>query len=290
MDALRPEAQLEVRADRLRRVFFWAAWPLSMRIGAILLLVYVLVAILSPWIQTSNPTELNPGATGQPPSSSYPFGTDSLGYDVFSRVVAATRLDLMLAVGGVAISLVVGVVLGIAAGFGGRWLDEVIMRLSDALQGFPRFVLAIAVAYGIGASVAAIIVATAILNIPAYTRLVRSSVRSLRRAEFVVAARSIGNGRMRIAFRHILPNAMGPVLVQTSLQPAWVILEAAGLSFIGLGIQRPRPEWGLMLSMAVSEFFHGYWWTYVFPGLALSGAVVAFNLFGEGIERLSRDA
>jgi peptide/nickel transport system permease protein len=95
---------------------------------------------------------------------------------------------------------------------------------------------------------------------------------------------------MRIAFRHILPNAMGPVLVQTSLQPAWVILEAAGLSFIGLGIQRPRPEWGLMLSMAVSEFFHGYWWTYVFPGLALSGAVVAFNLFGEGIERLSRDA
>jgi peptide/nickel transport system permease protein len=262
--------------------------PRSLYLGLALITMCFLVAIFSPLLQTHDPLELNVLETGLPPSTSHYFGTDSLGYDVYSRVIAAAKLDLFIAVVAVTCSLLIGMILGIAAGVGRRWMDEGIMRCIDAIQGFPRFILAIAVAYGIGAGIGAIIVATVILNVPSYTRLLRASIRSIKASDYIVAAEAIGNSRVRVIWRHVLPNAMGPIGVQASLQPGWVIVEAAGLSFIGLGVQRPTAEWGLMLSDAVQEFFQGYWWTYVFPGLALFIAVVAFNLTGEGLGDLRR--
>jgi peptide/nickel transport system permease protein len=272
------------RPGELATSSIWRARPpLSLYLGLVGVALYAAVALVGPLLQTHPPTRLDPRAIGLAPSGGHYFGTDSLGYDVYSRVIAATRLDLLIVVSSVGCSLAIALVLGLAAGFGPSWLDELIMRCMDAIQGFPRFVLAIAVAYGIGAGVLAIIVATVVLNVPSYVRLLRASIRSIRASDYVVAARVIGNSRTRVAWRHILPNAIGPLGVQASLQPGWVIAEAAGLSFIGVGIQRPTAEWGLMLSDAVTQFFQGYWWTYIFPGLALFGAIVAFNLAAEGV-------
>ncbi|MEO1551591.1 MAG: ABC transporter permease, partial [Pseudomonadota bacterium] len=179
----------------------------------------------------------------QPPSWGHPFGTDHLGRDVFSRVIVATRLDMAISIGAVALSFVAGAILGCAAGYWGGWLDAVVSRGLDMIMAFPLFVLAMGIVAALGNSVENVIYATAVINTPFYARVVRTEVNIRREAGFVQAAKLAGNSDLRIVALHIFPNALPPMMVQVSLNMGWAVLNAAGLSFIGLGVRPPTPEW-----------------------------------------------
>src|SRR5262249_39394301 len=170
------------------------------------------------------------------------------------------------------------------SGFVGGWSDEVTMRGMDILQAFPRFIFAMGVAFALGPGLTTVIIATATLNIPGYARLMRGQIQSLKRSQFARAAVSIGNPPWRVLFRHLLPNCLGPILVMSTLQCGWAILEAAGLSFIGLGVPVPTAEWGVMINMGLQDFLQGHWWSYTFPGLAIAITVLGFNLVGDGLD------
>lgn len=254
-------------------------------VGALIVGVVVLLAIFGPWIAPHAPNAIDFANKLQSPSPSHPFGTDELGQDVFSRVIVAARLDLATVLAGVAISLTVGVVIGAVAGFRGGFVDSLLMRSQDVLQAFPPFVFAMAVAFSLGAGVRSIIVATAVVNVPGYARLTRNLMLSLKHADFAMAARGVGNGPLRLIFRHLLPNMVAPLLVLATLQCGWVLLDAAGLSFLGLGVPVPRAEWGVMISQGLQQFLTGAWWTYVFPGLAIAITVLGFMLLGDGLQQ-----
>ena len=158
------------------------------------------------------------------------------------------------------------------------------MRLQDVLQAFPRFVFAMAVAWAMGPGVVTVIVATATINVPGYARLMRNMMLTAKESEYALAALSVGNTRLRLLWRHLLPNTLVPIIVVSTLQCGWAILEAAGLSFIGLGVRVPRAEWGVMISMGLQDFLNGHWWIYTFPGLAIAFTVLGFNLLGDGLQ------
>jgi peptide/nickel transport system permease protein len=218
-----------------------------------------------------------------PPSRAHPFGTDQLGRDILSRVIVASRLDLGMAVFAVALSFVVGTALGAVAGYAGGWTDRAIGRVFDTIMAFPLFVLAMGIVAALGNSVGNIVIATAIINLPFYGRYARAEVNLRRDAPYVEAARMGGNGDLRVVASHIVPNILPPMMVQASLNMGWAILNAAGLSFIGLGVRPPAAEWGIMVSEGAAFIFSGEWWTFVFPGLALVLAVFCFNLLGDGL-------
>jgi peptide/nickel transport system permease protein len=190
----------------------------------------------------------------------------------------------MIAVSAVLISMAIGVTLGAISGFLGRWVDELVMRSQDVLQAFPRFVFAMAIAWAIGPGVFTVVVATAAINVPGYARLMRNLMLSVKESQFAAAAVAVGNPRFRLLWRHLLPNCMVPIIVVSTLQCGWAILEAAGLSFIGLGVRVPRAEWGVMISMGLQDFLQGHWWIYTFPGLAIAFTVLGFNLLGDGLQ------
>jgi peptide/nickel transport system permease protein len=252
--------------------------------GAIIVGIVVLAAIVAPEITPYPPYKIDLNAIAQPPSWAHPFGTDQYGLDVFSRVLVAARLDLEIALSAVAVSMCIGVLLGAIAGFLGRWTDEVIMRSQDVLQAFPRFVFAMAIAFAMGPGVSTVIVATAAINVPGYARLMRNLMLSAKESEYALAAVGVGNTRYRLLWRHLLPNTLVPIIVVSTLQCGWAILEAAGLSFIGLGVRVPRAEWGVMVSMGLQDFLNGHWWIYTFPGLAIAVTVLGFNLLGDGLQ------
>jgi peptide/nickel transport system permease protein len=252
--------------------------------GAIIVGIVVLAAIVAPEITPYPPYKIDLEATAQPPSWAHPFGTDQYGLDVFSRVLVAARLDLEIALSAVAVSMCIGVLLGAIAGFLGRWTDELIMRSQDVLQAFPRFVFAMAIAFAMGPGVTTVIVATAAINVPGYARLMRNLMLSAKESEYALAAVGVGNTRYRLLWRHLLPNTLVPIIVVSTLQCGWAILEAAGLSFIGLGVRVPRAEWGVMVSMGLQDFLNGHWWIYTFPGLAIAVTVLGFNLLGDGLQ------
>jgi peptide/nickel transport system permease protein len=252
--------------------------------GAIIVGIVVLAAIVAPEITPYPPSKIDLNAIAQPPSWAHPFGTDQYGLDVFSRVLVAARLDLEIALSAVAVSMCIGVLLGAIAGFLGRWTDEVIMRSQDVLQAFPRFVFAMAIAFAMGPGVSTVIVATAAINVPGYARLMRNLMLSAKESEYALAAVGVGNTRYRLLWRHLLPNTLVPIIVVSTLQCGWAILEAAGLSFIGLGVRVPRAEWGVMVSMGLQDFLNGHWWIYTFPGLAIAVTVLGFNLLGDGLQ------
>lgn len=230
-----------------------------------------------------DPLATNAANALQPPSTEHWFGTDALGRDVFSRVVVATRLDLTISVLAVAISFVIGSVLGAVAGYWGGWIDAVLNRILDTIMAFPLFVLAMGIVAALGNSVENIIYATALINIPFYARLVRAEVNIRREAGFALAARLSGNSHLRTLAFHIYPNALPPMMVQVSLNMGWAILNAAGLSFIGLGVRPPTPEWGIMVAEGANYIISGHWWVALFPGLWLLLAVFTFNLMGDGL-------
>jgi len=244
----------------------------------------VLAAVFGPLIAPFDPYHVDINAAALPPSLAHPFGTDQYGEDLLTRVMVAARLDLLMAGSAVLLSMAVGVTLGAVSGFFGRWLDEGVMRSQDVLQAFPRFVFAMAVAWAMGPGIITVIVATATINVPGYARLMRNLMISVKESQFALAAVAVGNPRLRILWRHLLPNCLTPIIVVATLQCGWAILEAAGLSFIGLGVRVPQAEWGVMIAMGLQDFLQGHWWIYTFPGLAIAVAVLGFNLFGDGLQ------
>ncbi len=244
---------------------------------------FLLQAFFGAMLVPHDPLATNAANALQPPNWKHWFGTDSLGRDVFSRVVVATRLDLTISVLAVAISFVIGSVLGAVAGYWGGWIDAVLNRMLDTIMAFPLFVLAMGIVAALGNTIENIIYATALINIPFYARLVRAEVNIRREAGFALAARLSGNSHFRTLAFHIFPNALPPMMVQVSLNMGWAILNAAGLSFIGLGVRPPTPEWGIMVAEGANYIISGHWWVALFPGLWLMLAVFTFNLMGDGL-------
>lgn len=242
----------------------------------------IVCAILGPALVPHDPLA-SVGEILQPPSLAHWFGTDQLGRDVFSRVIVATRLDLMISVGAVALSFVAGSILGSIAGYWGGWYDAAISRGLDMIMAFPLFVLAMGIVAALGNTVENVIYATAVINTPFYARVVRAEVNIRRDAGFVQAAKLAGNSDLRVLAMHIFPNALPPMMVQVSLNLGWAVLNAAGLSFIGLGVRPPTPEWGIMVAEGAGYIISGEWWLAVFPGLWLMLAVFTFNLLGDGL-------
>lgn len=248
--------------------------------------VIVLLALFGPWLAPYDPLATDAVNALQPPSLAHPFGTDHLGRDVLSRVIVATRLDLGIAISAVALSFFIGSALGCAAGFWGGWTDRIVGRVTDTIMAFPLFVLAMGVVAALGNSVENIIYATAVINLPFYARVARSETSLRRNAGFVQAARLCGNSDLRILATQIFPNILPPMMVQISLNMGWAILNAAGLSFIGLGVRPPDAEWGIMVAEGATYVISGEWWLALFPGGALMLAVFCFNLLGDGLRDL----
>ena len=243
----------------------------------------IFLAICGPWITPYDPLATNASNTLKPPSWAHLFGTDHLGRDVYSRVIAATQLDLCIAISAVALSFIIGCALGCSAGFWGGWTDRVVGRLSDTIMAFPLFVLAMGIVAAMGNTVENIIYATAIINLPFYTRVARAETSVRRNAGYVHAARLCGSRDIRILATQVFPNILPPMMVQISLNMGWAILNAAGLSFIGLGVRPPDAEWGIMVAEGANYIVSGEWWLAIFPGAALMTAVFCFNLLGDGL-------
>jgi peptide/nickel transport system permease protein len=248
-----------------------------------LLMLLVMCAVFGPWIAPYDPLASDTAAALQAPSRAHWFGTDQLGRDILSRVMVAARLDLSIAIFSVALVFAVGGLAGIAAGFFGGWTDRIVGRIADTIMAFPLFVLAMGIVAALGNTVGNIILATAIINFPLYARLARTEANVRRNAGYVQAARLTGNTDWRIVLTSILPNILPIMMVQMSLTMGYAILNAAGLSFIGLGVRPPTPEWGIMVAEGASFIVSGEWWIALFPGLALMTAVFCFNLIGDGL-------
>jgi peptide/nickel transport system permease protein len=251
-----------------------------------LFLLIALCALIGPTIVPFDPLASDTAAALHAPSLRHWFGTDQLGRDIFSRVVVATRLDFVIAITSVALVFALGGFAGIAAGYFLGWTDRIVGRISDTIMAFPLFVLAMGIVAALGNTVTNIVIATAIINFPLYVRVARAEANVRREAGFVQAARLSGNGDFRILLAHILPNIMPIMMVQISLTMGYAILNAAGLSFIGLGVRAPTPEWGIMVAEGASNIISGEWWIALFPGAALMIAVFCFNLLGDGLRDL----
>lgn len=251
-------------------------------IGGLIVGTFVAAAIFAPALAPYDPTQGKLGDRLQAPSWQHLLGTDELGRDLFSRIIYGARISLEIQVVSVALALVIGVVLGVLSGYYGRLLDTLIMRLMDILLAFPGIFLAIAIIAALGTGLTNLMLAAGIYSVPQFARIVRGSVLSLKEKEFVEAARAAGESDPAIIFRYLLPNAMAPIIVQTTLRMATVLLTASGLSFLGLGVQPPTPEWGAMLSNARSYLIVAPHVATI-PGLAIMIVVVGFNLFGDGL-------
>jgi len=243
----------------------------------------VLVALLAPSLVPHDPLATNAAHSVEPPSAQFWFGTDEVGRDVFSRTMVATQLDLGIALSAVAISFAIGSVLGAACGFFGGWLDRITARLVDTLMAFPLFLLAMAIISVLGNSTANVVYATALVNLPFYIRMARAEAAKLRGSGYIEAARLAGMGPAQLLTAHVYPNILPPIMVQISLNLGWAILNAAGLSFIGLGVRPPVAEWGIMVADGASLIVSGAWWVSLFPGVALMLTVLCFNLIGDGL-------
>ena len=248
-----------------------------------LFLLIVFLALFGPWLAPYDPLATDAALNLKPPSWAHPFGTDHLGRDVFSRVIVATRLDMGIALSAVILSFGIGSALGCAAGFWGGWTDRIVGRFTDTIMAFPLFVLAMGIVAAMGNTVANIIYATAIINLPFYARVARAEAGIRRNAGYVSAARLCGSSDARILATQIFPNILPPMMVQLSLNMGWAILNAAGLSFIGLGVRPPAAEWGIMVAEGATYIVSGEWWLALFPGAALMLAVFCFNLMGDGL-------
>ena len=222
------------------------------------------------------------GSLDQPP---HWFGTDASGFDLFSRVISAPRVDLTIALAANGLSLLIGVFLGLIAGYFRNILTECLMRVSDVLQSFPVFISAMILVALAGRSTVNIVIALALLYTPIYIRLTRAEVLSQRVRGYVEAARAMGNSEIAVALRHVLPNSLAPALIQSSVTIGFAILLTAGLSFVGAGVRPPAPEWGLMISSGANQIILGEWWPSVFPGVAISLTVFGFAILGNALER-----
>jgi peptide/nickel transport system permease protein len=255
------------------------------RAGAIIVAVFLLLTVAAPLIAPHDPYEQDLAATLAAPSWVHPFGTDQYGRDVLSRVIYGSRTALLSIVVVDCIALVVGSALGLVAGYFGGRVDSVIMRIVDVLLAFPYLLLAMIIVAALGPSLTNSMIAIGIVYTPQYARVIRGQVLSVRTTEFVLAAHAIGSSRLRVMLRHILPNSFTPSLVMATMQAGAVVVETAGLSFLGLGAQPPSPDWGAVLADGHSYFLSA-WWIATFPGLAIFAVVIGFNLLGDALRDL----
>ena len=250
--------------------------------GGILIIIYVTCALLAPVLFTGNPSAPNLMSSLETPSVKDPLGTDELGRSILGRIIYGSRISLLIAVGVVSVGMIIGIPLGLVSGYYRGKVDFSIQRVTDTMLAFPGFLLALAFVAVLGVGLKNTVTAIGISMVPLYIRLVRGCVLSVREEVYVEAARAVGTRDAVILIRHILPNVMVPIIVQTSLSMGTAILFAAGLGFLGIGVQPPTPEWGTMLGSARSYLFHAPH-VATFPGIAIFLAVLSFNLLGDGL-------
>lgn len=251
-------------------------------VGIVIIVALFLLGTIGGLV-LADPLHTDAGSALLPPSADHWFGTDRYGRDVLSRTVAAIRIDIFIGVVVAILSMTAGTLTGLLAGYVGGILDEVIMRVVDVLLAFPSFVLAIILVAVLGDSVPNVLLAVAIGFLPYFVRLTRVEVLRERELDYMTAARVVGNSRARIALRHLLPNVIGPSLVQATLVSGWAILNASGLAFLGIGIRPPTPEWGVMVAEGANDIITGQWWTSLAPGAMILVAVMAFHLVGDDL-------
>ena len=255
-------------------------------IGGFLAFGSILLAVFGPLIAPYPPMEASPGQQLLAPSREHWFGTDDVGMDVFSRVIAAPRIDLGIALSATVLALAIGTAIGGIAGYFRTWWSEMIMRISDLIQSFPVFILAMVLVTITGQEIWIVVAVIAFVNVPLYVRLIRAELLSLRERTFVEAAIVLGVPPLRIIRRHLIPNVIGIIINQASITMGVAMLLTAGLSFVGAGVRVPTPEWGLMIATGAPSIVTGEWWPSVFPGVALSLSVFGFALFGDGVARM----
>lgn len=286
------ETALKVESDRIddtaglrpRSKWLWARYLWRDKkavLGLVFLIVMTLGALFAPYVATHDPTDHTPDFL-EPPSARHLFGTDDLGRDLFSRIVYGARISLFVGVSTVAVSSVVGIVLGLLSGYYGGWLDMLIMRYIDLQWAFPNFIIAVYLVAVFGTGLANVTIAITLAFLDDFARVVRAMVLSIREEEYVVAARAIGASNARIQLRHIMPNTVAPVIVQATVSISYAILGEAGLSFLGLGVKPATPTWGLILSDSRTFISRG-WWLAIFPGLAITLTVLSINFFGDAL-------
>lgn len=272
-------------APKSRRLFAWNNVRRHPRflIGGAFIAFLILIAIAAPLIVRTDPKVSHPADAIARPSAQHLMGTDDLGRDVLGRVIYGARVSLAVGIIAVSIGLTIGMTLGMTAGYRGGWTDLLILRVIDALLAFPGLLLAIAITSALGPNLRNTMIAIGVVAIPVYTRLTRGQVLQTKEREYVEAARTVGASQTRIAFKHILPNILNPLIVQASLSVAFAILAEASLSFLGLGAQPPTPTWGSDINHARAYLSNGFWWMSIGPGVAILLTVFSFNLLGDSI-------
>ena len=264
-----------------------ARWPASLRIGASIVLLWLLAAIFAPWLSSADPNALDLQNVLQPPGGEWWMGTDHVGRDIFTRVIYSARVDLWIGVLGVLAPLLIGVTIGLFAGYFGGLLDAFFMRVVDITLAFPFLILVLAIVAMLGPGIGNFIIALALVAWVSYARLIRADVIVIRNSEYVQAARTLGFSNRVIIFRHILPNAISPVVVYAMTDMVMVVLAGASLGFIGLGVQPPTAEWGAMIADG-QAYISEAWWISFFPGLAAVSFGVGLSLIGDGLARMLR--
>ena len=269
--------------SRLGKIWYTLGQSKSLAIGVTIVGLFILVAFTAKFIVTHDPNEVLSGPILTAPGTDHWFGTDRVGSDVFSKTVAASALDLRITVAAVGVALVSGVAIGTVAGYFGGVMDLLLLRGLEILQSIPTLLLAMMVVVAIGPGEFNVVVVLAFLGMPYYARLVRAEILSKRTWEFAEAARMVGGSSWRVAFRHLLPNSLSPVLAYASVNAAWVVLVTAALGFLGIGIEPGTAEWGSMISRGQTQVITGEWWVTVFPGIAVLMLTAGFYLLGDGI-------
>lgn len=276
------------RFENVRRgVYRFRRNPLSM-IGLVLLIFILIIALIAPYIvpfPEDAAGRIRATARLTAPNETFYFGTDHVGRDIFSRVLMGTGLALQVGVVIIVLATTIGVTVGAIAGYFGGWVDDLLMRITDIFLTVPALILAIAVTAALGKGITNVMIGIALVWWPGFARLTRSLVLSLREEPFVEAARGIGAGSLRVLFRHVLPNALSPIIVKMSTDFGFAVLNAAALGFIGLGAQPPTPEWGAMINDG-RAYFPQRWWVATFPGMAIFVLVFSWNLLGDGLRDL----
>ncbi|BBU30839.1 ABC transporter permease [Burkholderia sp. THE68] len=272
------------------RLFSDLRFSAGLTTGCLLLGLQIVLIAFAPWISPYSPVDADPLNVLKAPSWQHWFGTDVSGMDILSRVIYATRINLLISITAVAGAFVIGVPVGLLIGFYRNAVSTLVMRVFDFIQSFPVFVIGMALVSVMGQEIWNVAIVLAVLFVPMFARLIRGEVLSLRDRPFISAARCSGATDGTIMFRHILPNAITPAIVQISISIGMAILLTAGLSFVGAGVRMPTPEWGLMVANGAQQMILGVWWAALFPGLAIVVSVLTFAVLGDALKRFAAPA
>ena len=256
----------------------------SIAVGLLIVGLYAAMALLAPWLAPMDPITVHADAVLSPPSSRFLLGTDGNGMDLLSRIIYGARYAFGIAVPAVLLSILIGLPVGLWAGYRGGWIDEALLRSMDLLRVFPSIILALTIVAATGQSITNVILVIGLLDAPIFARVVRAEILALRGGLLIESARAIGNSTPRLLFVHVLPNSISGALTQISVRMAWAIRVSATLAFVGIGIQQPTPEWGAMIRQGAEFMVTGEWWVALFPGLALVTLIFGLNLAADGIQ------